>query len=165
MGVSAGSGYRWQTGLCFHGFRNRGGFQNDKLVYTVSAYSATEAQHYQNTSLTVQTQSGQFYQIRTGRDEKNKTDASIFLHFNPETRKYSRIFACDYILHTLNMSSDNQALISCQHGYLMFDFKLGTTPREVKDLSLPDGNRSPRASIRFIGIRKEPSGWEPITMV
>ena len=26
-------------------------------------------------------------------------------------------------------------------------------------------NRSPRASIRFIGIRKEPSGWEPITMV
>ena len=24
---------------------------------------------------------------------------------------------------------------------------------------------SPRASIRFIGIRMEPSGWEPITMV
>lgn len=43
MGVSAGSGYRWQTGLCFHGFRNRGGFQNDKLVYTVSAYSTAEA--------------------------------------------------------------------------------------------------------------------------
>ena len=40
-------------------------FMNDKLVYTASAYSTVEAQHYQSTSLTVQTPSGQFYQIRT----------------------------------------------------------------------------------------------------
>ena len=133
-------------------------FKNDKLVYTVSAYSAAEAQHYRNTSLTVQTPSGQFYQIRTGHDEKNKTDASIFLHFNPETRKYSKIFACDYILHTLNMSSDNQALISCQHGYLMFDFKLGTTPREVKELSLPDG-KSLTTGINTVYRDKEGAIW------
>ena len=133
-------------------------FLKDKLAYTISAYSAAEAQHYRNTSLTVQTPSGQFYQIRTGHDEKNKTDASIFLHFNPETRKYSRIFACDYILHTLNMSSDNQALISCQHGYLMFDFKLGTTPREVKDLSLPDG-KSLTTGINTVYRDKEGAIW------
>ena len=133
-------------------------FQKDKLIYAASAYSAVEAQHYRNTSLTVQTPSGQFYQIRTGRDEKNKTDASIFLHFNPETRKYSRIFACDYILHTLNMSSDNQALISCQHGYLMFDFKLGTTPREVKELSLPDG-KSLTTGINTVYRDKEGAIW------
>ena len=133
-------------------------FQKDKLAYTTSAYSAAEAQHYRNTSLTVQTPSGQFYQIRTGRDEKNKTDASIFLHFNPETRKYSRIFACDYILHTLNMSSDNQALISSQHGYLMFDFKLGTTPREVKNLSLPDG-KSLTTGINTVYRDKEGAIW------
>lgn len=133
-------------------------FQKDKLVYTTSAYSASEAQHYRNTSLIVQTPSGQFYQIRTGRDEKNKTDASIFLHFNPETRKYSRIFACDYILHTLNMSSDNQALISCQHGYLMFDFKLGTTPREVKELALPDG-KSLTTGINTVYRDKEGAIW------
>ena len=133
-------------------------FMNDKLVYTASAYSASEVQHYRNTSLTVQTPSGQFYQIRTGRDEKNKTDASIFLHFNPETRKYSRIFACDYILHTLNMSSDNQALISSQHGYLMFDFKLGTTPREVKELSLPDG-KSLTTGINTVYRDKEGAIW------
>lgn len=133
-------------------------FQKDKLAYTTSAYSAAEAQHYRNTSLTVQTPSGQFYQIRTGRDEKNKTDASIFLHFNPETRKYSRIFACDYILHTLNMSSDNQALISCQHGYLMFDFKLGTAPREVKELSLPDG-KSLTTGINTVYRDKEGAIW------
>ena len=133
-------------------------FQKDKLVYTTSAYSTAEAQHYRNTSLTVQTPSGQFYQIRTGHDEKNKTDASIFLHFNPETRKYSRIFACDYILHTLNMSSDNQALISCQHGYLMFDFKLGTTPREVKELALPDG-KSLTTGINTVYRDKEGAIW------
>ena len=133
-------------------------FQNDKLAYTASAYSASEVQRYRGTSLTVQTPSGQFYQIRTGRDEKNKTDASIFLHFNPETRKYSKIFACDYILHTLNMSSDNQALISCQHGYLMFDFKLGTTPREVKELSLPDG-KSLTTGINTVYRDKEGAIW------
>ena len=133
-------------------------FQKDKLAYTTSAYSAAEAQHYRNTSLTIQTLSGQFYQIRTGRDEKNKMDASIFLHFNPETRKYSRIFACDYILHTLNMSSDNQALISSQHGYLMFDFKLGTTPREVKELALPDG-KSLTTGINTVYRDKEGAIW------
>ena len=133
-------------------------FQNDKLAYTASAYSASEVQRYRGTSLTVQTPSGQFYQIRTGRDEKNKTDASIFLHFNPETRKYSRIFACDYLLHTLNMSSDNQALISCQYGYLMFDFKLGTTPREVKELSLPDG-KSLTTGINTVYRDKEGAIW------
>ena len=133
-------------------------FQKDKLVYTTSAYSTAEAQHYQNTSLTIQTLSGQFYQIRTGRDVKNKADASIFLHFNPETRKYARIFACDYILHTLNMSSDNQALISSQHGYLMFDFKLGTAPREVKELSLPDG-KSLTTGINTVYRDKEGAIW------
>lgn len=133
-------------------------FMNDKLVYTASAYSASEVQHYRNTSLTVQTPSGQFYQIRTGHDEKNKTDASIFLHFNPETRKFSRIFACDYILHTLNMSSDNQALISSQHGYLMFDFKLGTIPREVKELALPDG-KSLTTGINTVYRDKEGAIW------
>ena len=133
-------------------------FQKDKLAYTTSAYSTAEAQYYRNTSLTVLTPSGQFYQIRTGRDEKNKTDASIFLHFNPETRKYSRIFACDYLLHTLNMSSDNQALISCQYGYLMFDFKLGTAPREVKELSLPDG-KSLTTGINTVYRDKEGAIW------
>ena len=133
-------------------------FQNDKLAYTASAYSTSEAQHYRSTSLTIQTPSGQFYQIRTGHDEKNKTDASIFLHFNPKTRKFSRIFACDYILHTLNMSSDNQALISSQHGYLMFDFKLGTIPREVKELALPDG-KSLTTGINTVYRDKEGAIW------
>jgi AraC-like DNA-binding protein len=56
------------------------------------------------------------------------------------------------------MSSDNQALISSQHGYLMFDFKLGTTPREVKDLSLPDG-KSLTTGINTVYRDKEGAIW------
>ena len=105
-----------------------------KLAYVQQAYGKEDISKYSATSLVVKTPGGQFYQIRTGGDH-----LSIFLHFNPSTRQYQTIFACDYILHTLNMSSDRQALISSQHGYLVFDFKVSDQPQEVKELALPDG--------------------------
>lgn len=109
------------------------------LNFTSQAYDNTEVSLYSNTSLVAKTPNGQFYQIRTGYDRTNKKNLSIFLHFNPQNKTYEKIFDCDYILHTLNMSSDSQALISSQRGYLMFDFKVGNTPREVQELTLPDG--------------------------
>ena len=109
------------------------------LSYTSQAYAPSQVPLYRSTSLVRKTPNGQFYQIRTGYDSQKQKDTSIFLHFNPETHQYETIYQCLYILHTLNMSSDNQALISSQRGYLMFDFKLGTTPREVRELALPDG--------------------------
>ena len=133
-------------------------FRNGKLAYMVSAYSPSEARCYRGTSLTTQTPSGQFYQIRTGYDERKKHDVSVFLHFDPETRKYAKIFACDYILHTLNMSSDNQALISSQRGYLMFDFKVGNAPREVRELALPDG-KSLTTGINTVYRDREGAIW------
>ena len=129
-------------GKYVYAFFDRGlvaAFLHGKFAYVASAYSSSEARYYRSTSLTVQTPSGQFYQIRTGYDDSSKHAASVFLHFDPETRMYSKIFTCDYILHTLNMSSDNQALVSSQRGYLIFDFKIGNTPREVRELALPDG--------------------------
>ena len=114
-------------------------FKNGSLAYISQAYPASTASNYKNTSLVVKTPHGQFYQIRTGYNEKSKKDYSIFLHFNPESKKYETIYTCNYILHTLNMSSDNQALISSQNGYLMFDFKVSKTPKEVHELTLPDG--------------------------
>lgn len=129
-------------GKCVYTFHSSGvvaAFKDGKLAYTNKAYSPHEALYYQATSLVVQTMSGQFYQIRTGYNVEKRTGVSVFLHFDPERRTYSKIFACDYVLHTLNMSSDNQALISSQQGYLMFDFKVGNTPKEVRELSLPDG--------------------------
>ena len=105
-----------------------------KLAYVQQAYGKEDYAKYAATSLVVKTPSGQFYQIRTGGEHH-----SIFLHFNPATRQYQPIYTCDYILHTLNMSSDRQALISSQQGYLMFDFKVSNQPQEVKELALPDG--------------------------
>ncbi len=74
MGVSPGSGYRWQARFVLSWIQGIVAvFQNDKLAYTASAYSTSEAQHYRSTSLTIQTPAAaQFYQIRTGHDEKNR---------------------------------------------------------------------------------------------
>lgn len=96
-------------------------------------YDTIAAQNYSSTSLVVKTSHGQFYQIRTGQG------GSVFLHFNPQTLSYSKIYTCNYILHTLNMPSDYQALISSEQGYLMFDFHTGNQPKSVSTLSLPDG--------------------------
>lgn len=112
---------------------------NCRLAYTLQAYDKNQAVLYKSTSLTAKTPHGQFYQIRTGVDPKTHQSVSIFLHFDPIQRKYEKIYNCAYILHTLNMSSDHQALISSQEGYLMFDFKIGNTPREVHELALPNG--------------------------
>ena len=142
----------------FHESGKVAAFKDGKLSFVASAYSTAEVQCYRNTSLIVQTPSGQFYQIRTGYDAKNKNSVSVFLHFDPTTRKYSKLFACPYLLHTLNMSSDNQALVSTQQGYLMFDFKVGNTPREVKELALPDG-RSLTTGINTVFRDKEGAIW------
>lgn len=123
----------------FHASGMLAAFKDHQLAYTRMAYSPREAHKYRSTSLVVKTPSGQFYQIRTGLDDHRHGAASVFLRFDPVQGKYSKLFECDYILHTLNMSSDHQALISSQHGYLMFDFRMGNTPWEVKKLSLPDG--------------------------
>lgn len=117
----------------------KAGRANCRLAYTLQAYDKSQAVLYKSTSLTAKTPHGQFYQIRTGVDPKTHQSISIFLHFDPIQKKYEKLYKCTYILHTLNMSSDHQALISSQEGYLMFDFKIGNTPREVHELALPNG--------------------------
>ncbi len=104
-----------------------------RLQYTLAAYGKEEAGHYGKTSLAVKTPGGTFYQLRTDNRQ------SVLLRFDPAKRTYRRIFSCPYILHTLNVPTDNQALVSSQRGYLMFDFRRGDKPKEVTRLSLPDG--------------------------
>lgn len=104
-----------------------------RLQYVRNAYGRKGGGRYEATSLVVKSPQGIFYQIKTGGGR------SAFLRFDPSSRQYQQLFACDYILHTLNMSSDRQALVSSQRGYLMFDFRTGTRPREVRRLALPDG--------------------------
>lgn len=136
------SGYRGQTHLYVDG-KNRLWVKDYQTVYAINlryfrlipqVYGRKNHAKYAATSLVVKTPSGQFYQIRTGDNHH-----SVFLHFDPATRQYLTIYTCNYILHTLNMSSDRQALISSQQGYLMFDFNVSNQPQEVKELALPDG--------------------------
>ena len=56
------------------------------------------------------------------------------------------------------MSSDSQALISNQNGYLMFDFRVSDTPREVRELSLPDG-RSLTTGVNTVCRDREGGIW------
>lgn len=105
----------------------------DKTPSVFRAYPKPQGEQYDLTSLVAKTDDGSFYQIRTGKG------GSVFLHFNPKTHEYKSLYSCKYTLHTLNMASPHQALISSEKGYLMFDLNISTKPREVTELSLPDG--------------------------
>lgn len=142
----------------FHATGTVAAFLDGKLAYTAKAYTPSEEPKYDGTSLIAKTPDGQFYQIRTGHAPGKDMPSSIFLRFNPEKRRFTKIFACDYLLHTLNMSSGNQALISSQRGYLMFDFRISNTPREVHDLALPDG-RSLTTGINTVYRDRDGAIW------
>lgn len=104
-----------------------------KTIETLSAYPENVAGKYSSTSLVAKSIDNKFYQIRTGKG------GSVFLCFNPQTRKVKELFHCSYLLHTLNVASVNEILISTQHGYLLFNLNISERPREITQLSLPDG--------------------------
>ncbi len=104
-----------------------------KIVETLSAYPKSVADNYSSTSLVAKSVDNKFYQIRTGNG------GSVFLCFDPQTRKVRELFHCSYLLHTLNVASANEILISTQHGYLLFNLNISDLPREITQLSLPDG--------------------------
>lgn len=106
---------------------------SNKSPSVFRSYPKSQGTQYDQTSLVVKSDDGQFYQIRTGKG------GSIFLHFNPSTHEYKSLFSCKYTLHTINMASAHQVLISSEKGYLMFDLNISIKPREVTELSLPDG--------------------------
>ena len=104
-----------------------------KTIETLSTYPENVAGKYSSTSLVAKSIDNKFYQIRTGKG------GSVFLCFNPQTRKVKELFHCSYLLHTLNVASVNEILISTQHGYLLFNLNISERPREITQLSLPDG--------------------------
>lgn len=104
-----------------------------KTTETLSTYPENVAGKYSSTSLVAKSIDNKFYQIRTGKG------GSVFLCFNPQTRKVKELFHCSYLLHTLNVASVNEILISTQHGYLLFNLNISERPREITQLSLPDG--------------------------
>lgn len=108
--------------------------KTQQLEYTMAAYGKDDAARYHETSLVVKGKHGQFYQVRSGHNQ------SVFLRFDAKARQYEKVFSCQYILHTLMMSSEDEVLISCPQGYLLFNFRQQTVqPEVIRDLFLPDG--------------------------
>lgn len=123
------------TVYTFYGSGKIGGsdISTGKTIETICAYPKSVAGNYSSTSLVAKSIDNKFYQIRTGKG------GSVFLCFNPQTRKVKELFHCSYLLHTLNVASVNEILISTQHGYLLFNLNISERPREITQLSLPDG--------------------------
>ena len=92
---------------CYH-------IADQKTVYNIAAYPASEQAEYQNTSLVVKSADG-FYQLRNGRK------GGLF-YFNSHKRTWKKLFEQNYTLNTLIITPNGEkAYISCVHGFWMID--------------------------------------------
>jgi AraC-like DNA-binding protein/sugar lactone lactonase YvrE len=82
------------------------------------AYPSSKSGLYKNTSLVVKGPNRTFYQLRTGI-------RSLFLAFNTKTNQWHTIMDTPYTLHTLVLTKDNQAYITCPKGYWLFNMRSG----------------------------------------
>lgn len=109
---------------------------NGKFTGSYAAYGKDEEAKYKNTSLVVNANDGNFYQIRTG-------GKSVLLSFNRKTRAWQSLLDVDYTLHTLIVSSDSvsssKLYVSCERGYWVIDLKTGEQ-HLLTVLHLPDGS-------------------------
>ena len=97
---------------CYH-------IADQKTVYNIAAYPASEQAEYQNTSLVVKSADG-FYQLRNGRK------GGLF-YFNSHKRTWKKLFEQNYTLNTLIITPNGEkAYISCVHGFWMIDLHTGT---------------------------------------
>ena len=129
LDVEGGHAYTFHAGGRVAAFRLADG----ALDHVAAAYGEAEAGRYASTSLVAKSDDGRFYQLRTGRD------AGVFLRFDPRTRQYAPVYACDHLLHTLTLASAGRALVSTPSGYLLFDLARGGRPQAIDSLFLPDG--------------------------
>ena len=97
---------------CYH-------IADQKTVYNIAAYPASEQAEYQNTSLVIKSADG-FYQLRNGRK------GGLF-YFNSHKRTWKKLFEQNYTLNTLIITPNGEkAYISCVHGFWMIDLHTGT---------------------------------------
>lgn len=109
------------------------------------AYGKDEADKYNRTSLVVNGNDGNFYQIRTG-------EKSILISFNIKSHRWQRLLDVDYILHTLIVSLDNKSkspklYVSCEKGYWIIDTKTGEQ-HLLTVLRLPDADGKKNRTIQ-----------------
>lgn len=90
-----------------------------KMLYRLAAYSTSEKSLYSSTSLVVKGYNDDsFYQLRTGK-------RSIFLIFDTKKKRWHTILKTPYLLHTIVITRDHQAYITCAKGYWKFNLSNG----------------------------------------
>jgi AraC-like DNA-binding protein len=84
--------------------------KDQKLIYRRAAYKQDEQGAFGNTSMVVKGPHGIFYQLRTG------TLSGLF-SFDTRLRIWKKLLVKDYLFHTLVVTRQNTAYISCANGY------------------------------------------------
>jgi AraC-like DNA-binding protein/sugar lactone lactonase YvrE len=106
--------------------------QGTPLLYTSLAYPKEESPLFDNTSLVVRGPHGMLYQLRTGRK-------SALFAFNTASRQWKKLLQEDYTLHTLVVTRQNRAYITCVNGYWSIDLNRNTY-QYIDRLQLADGS-------------------------
>lgn len=102
-----------------------------KILYRRQAYSRSEQLLFGKTSLLVKGHDGMFYQLRMG------TKSGLF-SFNTKSMKWRKLMVKDYPFHTLVVTKQNIAYITCPDGYWSIDLNRNTY-RYDNDLLMTDG--------------------------
>lgn len=102
-----------------------------RLLASSTPFTEGESHWYDKYSQVVRSADGRFYQIRTG------WEYGVFLSFDPSTSQWKRYLE-DFPLHTLIVTPEQKAYISCGQGYWEYDIKMGRQ-RRLEQLRLPDG--------------------------
>lgn len=96
------------------------------------AYDEATAKTLDSFSLVVRGADGVFYQLRMGWNH------AVMLSFNPTTNEWRKHLDVDYALHTLIVTPELKAYISCGRGYWVMDLRTGEQ-HLFTVLHLPDG--------------------------
>lgn len=102
-------------------------------IGSYASYDADEQSKLTGTSLVVNADDGRFYQLRTGYGH------SVLQAFDRKSRKWQRLLEADYPMHTLIVTPDGQAYVSCERGYWVLNLKTGEQ-HLLTILHLPDGS-------------------------
>lgn len=114
---------------CVTLFNGRSG----RRIGSYASYGSDEQGKLTGTSLVVNASDGCFYQLRTGAGH------SVLQAFNRKKRKWLRLLDADYPMHTLIVTPDGHAYVSCERGYWVLNLKTGEQ-HLLTILHLPDGS-------------------------
>lgn len=106
--------------------------KDGRLSGSYRAYDEHTAKTLDKFSQVVQGPDGLYYQLRMGLGH------AVMLSFDPITNEWNKYLDVEYALHTLIITPERKAYISCARGYWVIDLQTGEQHLLTR-LHLPDG--------------------------